>query len=56
MKYLYKLSVFITIIFLFFFQTNNVLAKSTNKNEFLKLAKKQALINHKIKEQKKLIF
>ena len=40
MRYLYKLSVFITIIFLFFFQTNNVLAKSTNKNEFLKLAKK----------------
>ena len=40
MKYLYKLSVFITIIFLFIFQTNNLLAKSTNKNEFLKLAKK----------------
>jgi len=39
MKYLYKLSVFITIIFLFFFQTNNVLAKSTNKNDFLKLSK-----------------
>ena len=40
MKYLYKLPSFITILFLLFFQTNNVLAKSTNKNEFLKLAKK----------------
>jgi hypothetical protein len=40
MKYLYKLPSFITIIFIFLFQTNNVLAKSTNKNEFLKLVKK----------------
>ena len=49
MKYLYKLSVFITILFLFFFQTNNVLAKSTNKNEFLKLNKKAIKL---IKEKK----
>ena len=40
MKYLYKLSVFITIIFIYLFQTNNVLAKSTNKNDFIKLFNK----------------
>ena len=52
MKYLYKLPSFITILFLFFFQTNNVLAKSINNSDFIKLNKKALSLEKSNQKQK----
>ena len=53
-RYDLRFILFLSVL-LFLFQTNSVLAKSTNKNDFLKLSKEAYKLQKKEKK-KKLIF